>query len=248
MKHLFSYTIILVGLLFLTACGDDKKVTTNDLNCTSNSIYDYDDEKWYLSRTDLRECESNVNPNGYYGSGQSCGPGEVSARIPGSQSYSDNRLGNNDRFGSNTYRDDRFRNDTFRNDTYRDDRFRNRNDFTHSSNRNSRFEFGYDFDFGICIGDPRFCHQNVGQAYNARDYDRYTREPVRYESGNRSSNFRDSDGFIRVCIDRDYAYQDRGQWYVDDRRLSGGNLSNEDELIIFGIGVLTGVVLNEIFN
>ena len=236
MKHIFSYTIILTGLLFLTACGDDKKVTTNDLNCTSNSIYDYDEEKWYLSRTDRRECESNVNPNGYYGGGQNCGPGEVSARIPGSQNYNVNNS-----WGNDPFRDDRFRNDSFRNDPFR-------NDFTHRTNRNSSLEFGYDLSYGICIGDPSFCHQNTGQVYNARDFDNYNRQPVQYQSGNRSSNFRDSSGYIRVCIDRDYAYQYSGQWYVDDQRLRGGNLSNEDELVIFGIGVLTGVVLNEIFN
>ena len=73
--------ISFLGFFVLTACGsDDKIITTQELICTSDSYYHYDDNKYYLNKNDRRECKFNIDPE-YSDNGWHCAHGQVAARV-----------------------------------------------------------------------------------------------------------------------------------------------------------------------
>lgn len=254
MKNTLSYLTVLLGLFVLTACGDDNnRVTTQDISCTSDSYFDYDDNKWYLNRNDRRECNSNVNPHGYYG-GVDCGPGEVSARIWGSQSNTHGQWNQ----GSNHWRNqgqqghwNQGQNSHWRNQPRHHDPYYGNSRFrTGSRHRSNAYAgFGWNYNAQWCIGVNADCLRGTSQILNQRDYGDYGHPPVNYHSGNRTDSlYRDSGGFLRVCVAQNYAYSSGGHWYLDNDRFDDNNLTNEEQLIVFGVGVLTGIVLNNIFS
>jgi len=99
MKKTLTFFTLTASLLLFTACGDDKKsVTTQDIECTANSVYE--NGKWYVSATDDTECVPNVSDAG---SDYSCPhEGQVAVRVLNSNTNYPSGNHINSTFRSNT--------------------------------------------------------------------------------------------------------------------------------------------------
>jgi hypothetical protein len=215
MNKMISYITILLGFLILTACGDDNnRVTTQELNCTADSYYDYDDEKWYLSRNDRRECRSNANNPNYYGGDWNCADGQVAARVI----------------------------DPYSNSGHQDSRYRSGSGY--DSNIYGGFGWEFQWGFCSSINGGPGCHTGQNDIHNVRDRDRYhvPRDDYYRRSGNfHDGNYRvvcidrNDRNLYRSGGYYYYEYRSSGGY--------NGSLSTEEALTFTAIGVLLGLAI-----